>query len=97
VSFFLVCKKKKRVSRYAREISTRIGNEIDARVALPYRKRQERWRAPVKLGSFRKRLIPAHAAATGRTSFTSRKGRIVENRDTFNFENAFFEQLQPLR
>ena len=29
-------------------------------------------------------------------SSTSRNGRIVENRDTSNFGNRFFEQFQPL-
>jgi hypothetical protein len=28
-------------------------------------------------------------------AYTARNGRLVENRDTGNFGNGFFEQLQP--
>jgi hypothetical protein len=67
----LVCKKKNRVSRYAREISRRIGNEIHARVAAALPKgREVACPYSEKLGSFHKRLNPSARAATGRTFLT---------------------------
>src|SRR5215510_7592369 len=49
--------RKETISRYARGISRRIGNEIDARVAAALPKKAGEIACPVKLGSFHKRLI----------------------------------------